>query len=178
MMALEQFIALLDRIPWFKRLGQPSTKDIEVFRIYSWKTWPGPENPGAEIQSANYQRWRDELFGAETLPSDDPVMILWDQIQTKVMALAKLNVPYHDEQDAWYGPNAAVWSAGWVAALVGCALLKKRYKIQTPASQWTLEYEWEWFAEGHWPCCYYWAWGYTERAAIDRTGGARRIVVF
>jgi hypothetical protein len=59
------------------------------------------------------------------------------------------NVPeYRADEDAWYGPTACVWQAGYTAALVaghvlfGCSL-------PDPIAE-----QWMWFREGHWPCGY------------------------
>jgi hypothetical protein len=179
---LDQFVTGLETIPWFKRLGEPSVRDIDVLRIYSWQTWPGPENPGATIQAEYHSQWLEELFQSETPPPDDPLTKLWESINDKVMALARINVPYYDEEDPWYGPNAAVWQAAYVAALIGCTLAKHGRLIQVqpkrPSSQWTLENEWWWFQRGHWPCCYFWSWGYTELDAVERTGGPRLLIVY
>ncbi len=178
--ALDQFIENLDRIPWFKRLGQPSIRDNEVFRIYSWQTWPGPEDPGSELQSAYHMQWRNELFQSGMIPENDPLTDLWKQIYSKVFELARVNVPYYDEEDAWYGPNAAVGDASWAAALVACKLKTHSFLLEHlgPFSQCTIENEWSWLAEGHWPCSYFWSGGYTDLDAVERIGGPRRLIVY
>src|SRR6266542_4494494 len=61
---------------------------------------------------------------AGTPPPDDPSTQLWNRIHDTVFECARTAVPYHDEQDAWYGPNAAVWQASFTAALVGCMFAK------------------------------------------------------
>jgi hypothetical protein len=38
-----QFVAQLERIPWFLNLGKPHRWDKDVARIHSWDEWPGPE---------------------------------------------------------------------------------------------------------------------------------------
>lgn len=180
MLALNQFIANLEQVPWFKHLGGPAIRDPEVFRIYDWQTWPGPEDPGATIQAQYHIQWREDLFQAEPLPADDPLITLWTQIHDTVFDLARASVPYHDGQDAWYGPNAAVWQACWAAALVGCRLFKhgRLPEPEQSLSQWTLAYEWSWFQEGHWPCCYFWSWGYTDLDAVERTDSPRKLIVY
>ena len=62
MTSVETFLRQLETIPWFANLGKPTSRDEEVFRIYHWHTWPGPEDPGSELQSAFHMRWRDDLF--------------------------------------------------------------------------------------------------------------------
>ena len=61
MKTIESFIDRLANIPWLANLGKPSTRDDEVFRIYRWQTWPGPEDPGSEMQSAFQMKWKEEL---------------------------------------------------------------------------------------------------------------------
>jgi hypothetical protein len=118
------------------------------------------------------------LFQTETLPVGDLMTRHWERIHAIVFDLVRANVPYRDEQDAWYAPNAAVWQAAWIAALVGCTLFKYGQLPERSPSQWTLASEWSWFQEGHWPCCYFWSWGYTELDAVERTGGPRRLIVY
>src|SRR5262245_28051997 len=47
--AMRRFFDGLPHIPWQANVGQPSPRDAEVFRFYSWETWPGPEDPGTEM---------------------------------------------------------------------------------------------------------------------------------
>jgi hypothetical protein len=180
MTTTEEFIANLDHIPWFERLGQPSARDHEVFRIYDWGTWPGPEDPGSEIQQAYHMLWRDTLFETRDSKLAERLRLLRDTIQDKVLSIARLKVPYDDTEDAWYGPNAAAQSASWVASLVGCTIAKHGHLEAGNNSrmQWTLCNEWSWFTEGHWPCMYYWSWGYTDIQAAERTDVPKLLVVY
>ena len=174
---VEAFVKSLDDIPWLRRLGEASPRDHEVFRIHSWDTWPGPEDPGAEIQSSYRRKWRNEVFGIDDYtakPEDD----LWTAIEGKVFALARVAVPYEEKEDAWHGPNAAVWSASWVAALVGCTIREHGALPAELGRQWTLANEWSWFVAGHWPCAYFWSWGYTELAAVERTHVNKPLVIY
>lgn len=150
-MNTDEFLASLERVPWFERVGLPASRDPEVFRIYSWETWPGPADPGSELQALYYHKWRDDLF-QPAAPSW--LTTLWETIHSTTLAAAQQKVPYDPAQDTWYGPNAAVWSASFVAALAGCTLAKHGYLgAATPAClQWTLAQEWSWYVEGHWPC--------------------------
>jgi hypothetical protein len=177
---VNQFLAKLEHIPWFKQLGQASIHDIDVFRIYTWQTWPGPEDPGATIQAQYYRRWHDDLFQTSTPLLDDPLTQLWNRIHDTVFERTRTIVPYQDDQDAYYGPNAAVWQASFTAALVGCVFAKYgQFQVPERAdSQWTLQHEWKWFVEGHWPCSYFWPWGYTDLEAVERTGVPRRLIVY
>src|SRR6266498_2524910 len=116
----------------------------------------------------------------DTPPPDDPSTQLWNRIHDTVFECARTAVPYHDEQDAWYGPNAAVWQARFTAALVGCMFAKYgQFPVpERQSSHWTLQHEWEWFVEGHWPCSYFWLWGYTQLEVVERTGTPRRLIVY
>jgi hypothetical protein len=180
MMTAQEFLAGLEAIPWFERLGQPSSRDHEVFRIYDWGVWPGPENPGSEIQQAYHMLWRDSLIETADSAIKDDLELLWNTINEKVLSIASLRVPYDDGEDAWYGPNAAVWSASWIAALVGCTIARHGdlRSGEDATVQWTLHNEWSWYRNGHWPCTYYWSWGYTDIEAVERTKVTKRIVVY
>jgi hypothetical protein len=188
MTSIETFIQQLDAIPWFANLGRPSDRDQEVFRIHNWQTWPGPEDPGSAMQNSFHMRWHDNLFlkSTKTIPC---LRKAWETIYKHVLRLAKPTVVWYDEQgDAWFGPNAAVWSAAYTASLVGCTILRdggldevdlqeRRLHTLSANVQWTLANEWSWYQVGHWPCMYYWPW----RADIDvahRTGCAKRLVIY
>ena len=180
MTAIERFIATLEDVPLFEQLGKPSRRDREVFRIYDWDTWPGPENPGSELQAAYHSLWRERLFEGVESQLAEELDALWDEIHATVLSLARLKVEYDDAQDAWYGPNNAAWSASWMASLVGCTMVKRGSLEQgvNPEMQWTLHNEWSWYAEGHWPCMFYWPWGYTDIQAVEGTSGHRRLVIY
>ena len=51
MVSIKEFIARVEDIPWFENVGNPSERDSEVFRIYDWSTWPGPEDPAVSLQN-------------------------------------------------------------------------------------------------------------------------------
>jgi hypothetical protein len=178
MTSVAKFIELLDLIPWFARLGRPSPRDPEVFRIYDWRAWPGPEDPGSEMQSAFLMQRHDDLFKAAK-----PIAGLqetWQTIHDQVLRLAKTSVAYDENEDSWFGPNAAVWGAAFTAALVGCTILRDGALSEENSDevQWTLSSEWSWYSAGHWPCLYYWPWGRSNIAVARRTGGAQRLVVY
>jgi hypothetical protein len=176
----EEFVAGLDHIPWFERLGQPSPRDREVFRIYDWNVWPGPEDPGSDIQQLYYTFWYDTLFEATDPKLSERLKSLWKTIHDKTFSIVRLKVPYNNAEDTWYGPNAAAGSASWLASLVGCTLARYgRLEAKNNSEvQWTLSNEWSWFVEGHWPCMYYWPWGYTDIRAAERTGVPKLLVVY
>ncbi len=174
---VESFLRGLDQIPWLKNLGKPSARDDTVLRMYAWRLWPGPETPGSELQAAYYMYWHNDLFETDESPltlQDE----LWHTIRQRVESLARLNVPYRDAEDAWYGPNAAVWSASWIAALVGCSIRKNGTASVFLERHTLLATEWTWFLEGHWPCTYFSPWGYTDRESAERTGDPPLLVVY
>jgi uncharacterized protein (TIGR02996 family) len=57
---LGALLRLLNGIPWLERLGQPSARDAEVYRLRGWDDWPGPEDvdvrPLYEFSQACYDR--------------------------------------------------------------------------------------------------------------------------
>ena len=98
------------------------------------------------------------MFEVEIPQTDHPLSTLWKEIDKRVVDIARQNVPYRVDEDPWYGPNAAVWSAAFTASLIGCTLFKygSLPVIANTTSQWTLANEWSWYQAGHWPCMYYW----------------------
>src|SRR5262245_5001330 len=117
-------------------------------------------------------QWHDELLKAD--PVAQILVDAWQTIHDRVFQLAKDRGPFDEETDAWYAPNAAVGSAAFAAALVGCTLLKNgRLEESTSQGQWNLACEWSWYLIGHWPCMYYWPWGHTEISAAKITGGEK-----
>jgi hypothetical protein len=172
---VEEFIAGLALIPWFERLGKPSERDPEVFRIYDWAVWPGPEDSACSLQGLLYQKWHDELFQSKT-----PYSRLWVTIEAQVFQLIKHTVPYQADEDAWHGPNAAVAGARFLAALTGCTLLKygSLGDLGSERKQWTLANEWSWYGAGHWPCGYFWTQHWTDLSHVARSGGSKRLIVY
>jgi hypothetical protein len=178
MTTIENSIDRLGEIPWFANLGKPSTRDEEVFRIYRWQTWPGPEDPGSEMQSAFHKKWKEDLVK----PTDTQAIEVFRRIRERVLQITKVVLPFEAKQDVWYGPNAAALSAAITAAMVGCAVLrdgelKTDSALSTSRKQWSLANERSWYLEGHWPCQYYWRWGHAKVEVADRTGCFRRLVV-
>jgi hypothetical protein len=178
MSSITKFIEQLDAISWFVNLGKPSSRDPEVFRIYDWRAWPGPEDPGCEMQTAFLMHRHNDLFASTA--NDPSLRESWQTIHDRVLHLTKLAVAYDEHEDAWFGPNAAVWQAAFTAALVGCKIIRDgELKADGNAdTQWTLPNEWSWYLAGHWPCMYYWPWGHSTITVARRTGGYKRLVVY
>jgi hypothetical protein len=87
-------------------------------------------------------------------------------------------VPWKDDQDAWYALNAAVFHAAWNAALVGISgSLGIDLDQDSFGGEWMLASECRWLRGGHWPCLYFWQWGYGSLAKAARYTQARQLVV-
>jgi hypothetical protein len=159
---LPAFLALLRNVPWFLNLGKSHSRDRNVARIHSWDQWLGPER-GFGDWFGRYPAVVRERMEADHTNQRTDLEAVWLQIESLVMECAIPNVPEYDKkQDAWYGPTTCVWQAGYTAALIGCHLLLKR-PLPEPIAQ-----EWDWFADGHWPCDYAEEpHGYGDEALID-----------
>jgi hypothetical protein len=172
---IDGFLAELDRIPWFANLGKPSPLDGTALRITSWEGWPGPENPGSNLMSEAAMSRRNRIHASGDVAA---IEAAWNQIHQRVFQLTKGRVPWNDDEDAWYGPNAAVMEACWTAALVGVArALKLDLDAGGIGDDWTLAIKWRWFEAGHWPCLYFWQWGYCDLAQAARHGEFHQLVV-
>ncbi len=170
----------LESIPWLERLGQPHPRDRAVCRIHDWDLWLGPEDPAVALMVDVSVHWQEQLEQAVGNP--DAVREHWAPIETQVFQQAKRQVAYDEDQDTWYGPNAAVWSAVWTAALVGCWVwhfgdLSQPNEKADPDDHWRLGEVWGWFADGHWPCSFYWTYD-TDRKTAARITTPKRLVVF
>jgi hypothetical protein len=145
---VDEFLDQLETIPWFAKLGKPIPDNQGVKRIYSWKEWPGPEDMEVSEIALRQQALYDEIMekGQENRQS---LEALWNKIEETVFSVAKDAVPYDQNKDAWYGPTAAVWHAGWTAALIGLCLQSDR---PIPSE---LQEQWYWFLRGHWPCSWH-----------------------
>jgi len=178
MTSSESFLIEIDQIPWFANVGKPSELDGQALRITSWEAWPGPETRGgALMQEAQVER-HERLLAAGDRPQ---IEALWQRIHDRVFMQAIPRVPWKDNEDAWYGPNAAVWGAAWNAALVGISgSLGNDLDQGSLGGEWTLAAEWRWLRAGHWPCLYFWQWGETSlaMAARSRPHRARQLIVF
>src|SRR5687767_9237519 len=102
---LRHFLDELATVPWFANLGKPSPRDPEVFRIYDWLTWPGPEDPGSEMLAAYNQKRQDDLFAPGKVTNGFDVRPAWDAIHAAALQAAKARLPYNESGDAWDGPN-------------------------------------------------------------------------
>ncbi len=181
-MTLDDFRRSLMNIPWLENLGRSNPQDGTVYRIYDWGTWMGPEDPAVVLQNAYYMAWKDQLEAA----AGESCAVLWQDIYDQVFHLAQKAVPFEAEQDAYYGPNMAVWSCCWFAALAGCWLKQfeslaqplKRPAYQTSSRyQWRIDLIWWWYTAGHWPCSFYWTQP-SDMASAERHLEPKYLVVF
>jgi hypothetical protein len=176
MIDIEGFLIEIDQIPWFANVGKPSELDGQALRITSWEAYPGPETPGCDLSAQAYGKRREWLDAA-----GDPSQIeaAYQRIRDRVFMQAIPRVPWKDEEDVWYAPNAAVVSAGWNAALVGVSRsLGIDLDERGFGGEWTLASEWGWLRAGHWPCMYFWQWGYTELSKAILSGEAGQLIVY
>jgi hypothetical protein len=184
MQSYEKFYQSLKTIPWLGNLGKPHPRDGEVYRIHDWSLWLGPEDPAVALMNAYALFWEAQL--KEQAGQEAVISETWGEIEVVVSDLARPNVPYEEDQDAWYGPNMAVWSAAWFAALVGCWM--KTFGSLEPIEafstfqkssryQWRLDVIWSWYAVGHWPCSFYWTYD-QGREAAEATGAPKYLVVY
>jgi len=141
--SISEFVNQLQTIRWFANLGKPLTQDAECRRIHDWNSWPGPEEPSVAEIHDRHQALYDELMAGERSAE---LKELWDRIESIVLRNAAVGVPYDSEQDTWYPPNMAVWQAIWTAGLMGLCM-----HLGHPVPP-ELRTQWEWFAQGHWPC--------------------------
>jgi hypothetical protein len=157
----DTFWESLEGIPWLENLGQPHPWDVRALRIHAWDLWQGPEDPAVSLMNDLLLSWEDELRVAA---EGEALQSRWDAIEKAVFAMARPRAPFEADQDVWFGPNAAVWSAAWTAALAGCWLWQfgslSRASLSEDAScRWRLDAIWGWYADGHWPCSLYWPYG-------------------
>ncbi len=176
---MNEIIRRFGELPWFQRIGMPSPRDREVYRIYSWDLVPSPESPESYIQSLYHRQWYDSILMKS---GDDRGSIerLFDSIRESIFQIVRQKIPYCDEEDVWYAPNAAACSAAFNAALAGCYYQLNGYypEDQQPASQWSLAEECYWYVNGHWPCSFYWSYGYAQYDEIDKSPYPKRLIVY
>ncbi len=175
------FCQRLDQIPWLDNLGKPHPQDKTVCRILDWDMWLGPEDSAVTLMTEVSVYWQEQL--AQAVGDPEALSRHWDPIESRVLALAQAHVPYEPDQDPWYAPNAAVWSAAWFAALAGCWLwqfgdlsLPWLDKVETQ-NQWRLDLIWGWFAAGHWPCSFYWTYD-TDQEGAERLNVPKFLIVY
>ena len=122
----------LEEINWFSK----------IHSLDSWFEWNGPEDE--QVAKLN-----DDLLGLyEALVRDKESEKIWD---SKIKCLVKYlrnYTPYDENEDAYFGPNHAVWQAAWVYHLNE---LYKAKDIYVPPQ---LSAPLHWFTQGHWPCSY------------------------
>ena len=141
---LSAFVAGLVRVPWFVCLGEDGEEDGEVTRLRSFDAWAGPEDEGGALLNERLMEWTEAL----DLRRGGPEPALAESVRAAVEGRAIWNVAYEPDQDPWYGPNAAVQMAGFVATLVAQHLAQGR---PVPAELGSM---WRWLARGHWPAGY------------------------
>lgn len=145
--SVEDFLAELETIGWFDKIGQSVAETSGVVRIHSWEEWPGPEALAILKMSLSHQALYDSIMS--NCDRDQAALrALWDRIHDIVFRTACPKVPFDPRQDAWHGPTTAVWQAAWTAGLIGLCLRAGR---PIPPE---LEKQWEWFVRGHWPSGY------------------------
>ena len=182
MRSLDAFKGSLADIPWLKNLGRPSPQDGRVYRIYDWRAWMGPEDPAVVLQNEYYMTWKDHLDEE----AGEDCTALWREIYDQVFDLARDAVPFDPEQDAYHGPNMAVWSCCWFAALTGCWLnlfggltqpLRRDAYQTSLCYQWRIDLIWGWYAAGHWPCSFYWTL-HSDMASAESHPEPKYLVIF
>lgn len=144
---LDDFLAGLEVVPWFRNLGRPTPEDAGVERLAAWEDWAGPEEPTVVEMSLRHQELYDRIMAAvgDRRPELDE---LWDHIHAAVFRRATPAVPFDPAKGAWHGPTTAVWVAAWAAGLIGLCLATGR---PVPPE---LREQWDWYARGHWPAGY------------------------
>lgn len=154
---VEDFLAEVESLPWFRNIGSPTPPDSGVKRIYRWEDWPGPEEPSVFELAHRHQALYDDVMRAAE-GQREQLSGLWNRIHAIVFRVAAPAVPYDPQQDTWHAPTAAVWQAAWTAGLVGLCLQSGR------AIPPDLQEQWGWFVRGHWPS------GYVRVRADDQLG--------
>ena len=139
------FLAELERIPWFENIGKDVSPTAHVEQIHEWQEWPGPEDSSLDEAGVWQQSLHDEIYSSARDKSTQ-LAELWNRIHTIVFRDAAPKVPYDPDQDAWHAPSVAVWDAAWAAGLIGLCIYLNR-TIPTELQQ-----QWAWFVQGHWPC--------------------------
>jgi hypothetical protein len=145
-LTLDAFLTLLDRIPWFANLGQPHDLDREVDRIAGWDDWGGPETLGASAMNQEGVAWREALLA--TAPDRRAVAAVCEDVFMRALRMISARVDFESEGDAWDPPSAAVGGAAWLSGTLAGYVFAGE-PIPPNALR-----QWEWYARGHWPCCY------------------------
>jgi hypothetical protein len=140
---VDGFLRDIESMRWFVNIGVPVSPASRVKQIRAWDEWAGPDDEAVGELHSRQQSLYDEIM---KLDQSGAGRALWDRIHAIVQRVAAASVPYDAKEDAWYGPNVAVWQAAWTAGLVGLYLYFRR-----PLPQ-DLTEQWQWFLKGHWPC--------------------------
>jgi hypothetical protein len=155
--AVAHFVAELKSIPWLKNVGKALPAGSTAKQMQRWEDWPGPEEPAILELSTRFQGLYDHLI-AESKSRGLDLSKLCQQAHDIVFESAASAVPYHQKQDCYHGPTAAVWQAACTAELVVMYVATRR-SIPDDVQE-----QWKWFVDGHWPA------GYTVVWADERLG--------
>lgn len=137
---VEDFIELLDVIPWFANVGRPHQSDATVRRVRDWADWRGPERENDERAGTPHD-WHafDERL-------DDA---LFERARDIARERGGAAIPGYDPDEDAYDPRmAASQTAGFWAGVIVCHVHEGRLR---PAE---CIPEWLWLVDGHWPCGY------------------------
>jgi hypothetical protein len=108
-------------------------------RICTWKEWAGPEDDSVVDVAQRISEMRGDTF-------PEGARAAWEEAESWVVGYAAELVPYIEGEDAWYGPNSAVW---W-AATVYC--LENAHNVSGDPLPAEIAAQIYWFDLGHWPC--------------------------
>jgi hypothetical protein len=137
-MNLDRLSSRVKEVNLFSALGV-ELSEPPIIRIRSWDDWPGPKDSRVETIHTHMQSLHDAIVFRDTEPQ-------WNRALRLTVDIARYLVPFDESQDAWYGPNIAVWSAAWVFALEEVHTAKS---IPLPSEMRAQLY---WYERGHWPC--------------------------
>lgn len=145
---LDKFLEILPKVPFLKNVTKYNKRDPEVYRHFRWETWIGPESPSGYTYGNMTNAWCEQLVDNQ----GDLAQTLFRNTKKQVLEIARKNVPeFSEDQDSWHAPTVAVYSASFFAGLMVCAIAQNKVHPLNIEHQWTLEYFWSWYVEGHWP---------------------------
>jgi len=138
------FLDTVSTIKWFSDIGIYLD---HPYRIHGWAEWDGPEHPANSALNGWLYELYEQILGTAK-NRDIDLAPLWENVIKSLTTIVKDTVPYDENEDAWFAPNAAVWHAAWVGALI---FSHKYLDLKLPK---ILQNQWEWFSRGHWPCAF------------------------
>jgi hypothetical protein len=124
--------------PLFSSVGFPILNASNP-RISQWDAWSGPEDPRALAIAMRQQELHDIVVSPEKEQE-------WDASLELVVDHVRTLIPYDADEDAWYAPTTAAWSAAWIFSL---EQFHDTSRIQLPAD---ISAQLVWYERGHWPC--------------------------